>query len=156
MYFLAGHDTGSQGLGQHWMAMNADHYLPVSEVQIPTGPIADVGGTVFDLRIPSQLVDRLPNCPGGPDFNGYDHNFCIIGSGMKFVCRVEHKETERALEVRTNQPGVQFYTGILNTNIYTIAYDDCISIILQGTLFLTTTVSGEEMDAVIANTVASV
>ena len=51
--------------------------------------------------------------------SGYDHNMCVNGardSGadsdeLRFVCRVEHAGKGRVLECRTNQPGVQFYTG---------------------------------------------
>ena len=82
--FIAGHDTGAQGLGQHLMSMNANHYLPTNDNQIPTGELADVGGTVFDLRVPSKpLSEMLPNCPGG-DNNGFDHNFCVNGDPDQF------------------------------------------------------------------------
>jgi len=114
VYFnLAGHDSGAQGLGQHLMSMNANHYLPTNENQIPTGQLADVGGTVFDLRVPSKPFSALlPNCPGGAN-NGFDHNFCVNGDPNQFrlVCRVDHKESGRALECFSNQAGVQLYTG---------------------------------------------
>ena len=84
VYFnLAGHDSGAKGLGEHLVAINADHYLPTSDNQIPTGELADVGGSVFDLRIPRKLSEMLPNCPGGEN-NGYDHNFCVNGQNNLF------------------------------------------------------------------------
>ena len=79
VYFnLAGHESGAEGLGDHFVSINADHYLPTNEKQIPFGKLTDVGGSVFDLRIPRKLCEMLPNCPGG-DNNGYDHNFCVNG-----------------------------------------------------------------------------
>ena len=79
VYFnLAGHESGAEGLGEHFVSINADHYLPTNEKQIPFGKLTDVGGSVFDLRIPRKLCEMLPNCPGG-DNNGYDHNFCVNG-----------------------------------------------------------------------------
>ena len=80
---IAGHDQGAKGLGQHLVCMNADHYLPTSPQQIPLGNLADVGGTVFDLRVSKLLSDQLPNCPGGEN-NGYDHNFCVNGQNNLF------------------------------------------------------------------------
>ncbi|KAJ8933345.1 hypothetical protein NQ314_014058 [Rhamnusium bicolor] len=71
-------------------------------------PVAD---TVFDLRIPRVLGDVIQNVPDSP---GYDHNFCVTrGSeqGNLFVARVSHPSTGRTLEVYSNQPGIQFYTG---------------------------------------------
>ena len=84
VYFnLAGHQAGADGLGQHWVTLNADHYLPVNDSQIPLGNLADVGGSVFDLRIAKQLTQQLPLCPGGEN-NGYDHNFCVNGDSKAF------------------------------------------------------------------------
>ena len=84
VYFnLAGHDSGAKGLNEHFANLNADAYLPVDDKQIPTGKLADVGGTVFDLRVAKKLADQLPNCPGG-DNNGYDHNFCVSGNPNQF------------------------------------------------------------------------
>ena len=73
------------------MRMAASHYTPVSDKLIPTGEIASVAGTVFDLRCPTVLGSVLPKCPGG-DNNGYDHNFVLANTegDLNFVCRVEH------------------------------------------------------------------
>jgi aldose 1-epimerase len=112
VYFnLAGENTGAKGLGEHVVTMNANKYLPTDDRQIQSG-VAEVGGTIFDLRMPSKLSEKLPKCPGG-DNNGYDHCFCVNGDPNTFrlMCRVEHKESGRALECHSNQPGVQLYTG---------------------------------------------
>ena len=44
-------------------------------IYIYTGEIAKVENTLFDLRKPSKIGERVNNITGG----GYDHNFCING-----------------------------------------------------------------------------
>jgi len=113
VYFnLAGHKAGEKGLNDHVMKMAANSFTPVSDKLIPTGSVASVAGTVFDLRTPTRLGDVLDKCPGG-DNNGFDHNFVLANTegDINFVCRVEHPVSGRWLECFTNQPGVQFYTG---------------------------------------------
>ena len=44
------------GLYEHVVKLNADHYTPVSDTLIPTGEIAPVEGTVFDLRKPTRCL----------------------------------------------------------------------------------------------------
>jgi len=113
VYFnLAGHNSGASGLNDHVMRMAANHYTPVSDKLIPTGEVASVAGTVFDLRSPTVLGSVLPKCPGG-DNNGFDHNFVLANTegDLNFVCRVDHPDSGRWLECYTDQPGVQFYTG---------------------------------------------
>jgi len=94
------------------MRMSANCFTPVSDKLIPTGAVASVAGTVFDLRTPTRLGDVLDKCPGGAN-NGFDHNFALAATegDINFACRVEHPVSGRWLECFTNQPGVQFYTG---------------------------------------------
>jgi aldose 1-epimerase len=44
---------------------------------------------------------------------GYDHNWVLNrpGAGLTFAARVEDPSSGRVMEVYTNQPGIQFYTG---------------------------------------------
>lgn len=56
-----------------------------------------------------MLGDVIHKIPG---YDGYDHNFCVNkGTEQEetFVSRVVHPPSGRALEVYSNQPGVQFY-----------------------------------------------
>jgi len=113
VYFnLAGHNTGAQGLNDHIMRLAANCFTPVTDKLIPTGAVASVAGTVFDLRAPTRLGDVLEKCPGGAN-NGFDHNFVLANTEgeLNFVCRVDHPPSGRWLECFTDQPGVQFYTG---------------------------------------------
>jgi aldose 1-epimerase len=78
--------------------MNSDRYLPVNEDTIPTGKIADVTGTPFDLR---HLA------PPSPDI---DHNYCLPdGQTMKDVCVLASDTLQ--LDIATDAPGVQVFTG---------------------------------------------
>ncbi|CAH1119123.1 unnamed protein product [Phaedon cochleariae] len=111
-YFnLAGNGKGAAELYKHTVCLNADKITEVNNQSIPTGNLPDVGGTAFDLRVPKILGDVIHKVPSSP---GFDHNFCITrGSDQEdaFVARVSHPDTGRVMEVYSNQPGVQFYTG---------------------------------------------
>ncbi|GLG97703.1 hypothetical protein R5R35_001316 [Gryllus longicercus] len=110
-YFnLAGHSSGSEGLLQHHVSINADQYTVTDYSSVPTGEIKDVLGTHMDLRVPRLLKEVLPLIPG----LGFDNNFCVKKAAegeMNFVASVKHPGTGRVLDVFSNQPGVQFYTA---------------------------------------------
>ena len=58
VYFnLGGHDSGAKGLEDHVMRMAANSFTPVSDKLIPTGAVASVAGTVFDLRTDTRSVE---------------------------------------------------------------------------------------------------
>lgn len=113
-YFnLAGHETGAMDVMDHEVMLSADYYTEVNNDSIPTGEIKSVTGTYLDLRTQRNLGFLINNSP----MNGYDINFCVNGTGLRFVARAVHKKTGRTLEVYSNQPGVQFYTGNFLNNI---------------------------------------
>ncbi|MCV9997973.1 galactose mutarotase [Pararhizobium sp. YC-54] len=90
----------------HDVMIAANSYLPTDELQIPTGEIRAVDGTAFDLRTMSPM--RLEG-----DGIGYDHNFCLsdMRGQKQSVALVRSINSGVSLEVRTTEPGVQFYTG---------------------------------------------
>jgi aldose 1-epimerase len=94
-----------------------DAPTPVAAGLIPTGELAPVEGTPFDLRTPHAIGERT----GADDEQirlggGYDHNFVLDRNGagsneLVLAARVEEPRLGRFLEVRTTEPGIQFYSG---------------------------------------------
>ncbi|XP_078086326.1 galactose mutarotase [Mustelus asterias] len=106
-YFnLAG--QGFPNIYDHEVSIEAQNYLPVDKTSIPTGEIASVENTSFDLRKPVVLGNVIPKELVG----GFDHNFCLNLSKQRSPCaRVYHRPSGRLLQVETTQPGLQFYTA---------------------------------------------
>ncbi|XP_034657613.1 aldose 1-epimerase [Drosophila subobscura] len=117
-YFnLAGHKSGANGLYEHSIEINAYGITETDKDSIPTGKITLVDGTAFDLRVPSNLGERLKQLQPAP---GYDDNFCVeFDPPQPFakVARATHPPSGRWLEVVSNQPGVQFYTANFMPNV---------------------------------------
>lgn len=98
----------------HEITIDADTYIPVDETLIPTGELATVAGTPFDFRKPKTMAleinadnDQLKK--GG----GYDHCWVLNDQdeGMRLNATAYHPETGRLLEVFSNEPGIQLYSG---------------------------------------------
>jgi aldose 1-epimerase len=111
-YFnLAGDSSGS--ILTHEIAIPAEHFTPVHSALIPTGELAPVEGTPFDLRQSTPIGryieadDEQLRLAGG-----YDHNYVFGHPGeMKLTARVRERTTGRVLTVETTEPGMQFYSG---------------------------------------------
>lgn len=117
----------------HELQIDADKYTPVDATLIPTGDIIDVTGTPFDFRKPTKIGARIANVDGG-----YDHNLVLskTSEGMELVATLYDSISGRQLEVITNEPGLQFYSGnFLDGKLTT---PDGKSIIKHGALCLET------------------
>ena len=98
----------------HRLAINASTYLPVDDTLIPTGECAPVANSPFDFRESTELGRRLRSDHEQlRRAGGYDHNFTITrsGQGLAIAALVLEPSGRRTLEVRTTEPGVQFYSG---------------------------------------------
>ena len=106
---------GNGTIEDNVMVINASHTTPVNEVLIPTGEIADVTGTPFDFREPHVIGERIgveneQLANGG----GYDHNWVLdrkTENELEFAASVYEPGCGRVMEVYTDQPAMQFYSG---------------------------------------------
>jgi aldose 1-epimerase len=112
---LAGESAGN--VEDHVLTLFADHYTPIDAALIPTGAIEPVAGTPLDFRTATPIGERLRSGFEQLAFaHGYDHNYVINrpsaqDSSVLLAARVEHPASGRVLEVRTSEPGIQFYSG---------------------------------------------
>lgn len=92
----------------HEIMIAADHYLPTGSDQIPTGEIAPVDGTPFDLR----EMKSMKQMDQGRQVL-YDHNFCLSNQRVtkRKVVEVRCEDSGLAMDVATTEPGVQFYAA---------------------------------------------
>ncbi len=93
---------------QHELTLNADGFTPVSADLIPTGEIKAVAGTPMDFREGKAIGLDL-----GLTESGYDHNFVLNDwdGSLRSVVELYEPTSGRVLEILTNQPGMQFYSG---------------------------------------------
>lgn len=115
VYFnLRGHRAGS--MTGHQLQINATHWLPTDETQIPTGEVAPVAGTPMDFIQP-KAVGRDMYDDGFEAIKigkGYDHCWVLDGyekGRLNKAATLSDPVTGRVLEVETTQPGVQVYGG---------------------------------------------
>lgn len=100
----------------HQLMLVADHYTPVDASLIPTGEIAPVKGTPFDFTKPKTIGRDINKVDTQLKFGaGYDHNWVLSGekeaSGLRLAATVYEAASGRFMEVFTEEPGVQFYSG---------------------------------------------
>jgi aldose 1-epimerase len=97
------------------LTLNASRYTPVDEKLIPTGELADVGGTAFDFRHPTAVGARVRNIrdPQLRYGRGYDHNFVLDGApgSMRLAATLVDPTSGRRMQLYTDAPGLQFYSG---------------------------------------------
>lgn len=117
---LAGHAAGT--IRNHELTVTADAYLPVDAGGIPTGVFAPVAGTPFDLRPERRpavslgsAIDSVPPSAEGGNPGGIDHNYVVRGwqpdGSLRSVAVLRDPASGRTLEILSDQPGIQVYTG---------------------------------------------
>ena len=112
-YFnLAG--SGSGPVLDHRVTLHAQHYLETDADMVPTGRLLPVAGTPFDFTKAAAIGARNSLINVG----GYDHAFVLADkpqSKPALAAEVFEPKTGRVMELRTDQPGVQFYTATYTT-----------------------------------------
>lgn len=112
-YFnLKGHDGGT--ITDHKVWIRANGFTETSDDLIPNGNIIDVAGTPMDFRTEKTIAEDIE-----ADYEplkiagGYDHNFVLEKEAgkMEKVAELSEETTGRRMEVYTDLPGMQLYTG---------------------------------------------
>ena len=110
-YFcLAGEGRGS--VDDHLLQVHAQDYLPVDDTGIPIAGPVPLAGSPFDFREPVRVGDvvRTPH-PQLRDARGIDHNLLLGGGGLRRTAELFAPSTGIGLQLWTDQPGLQVYTG---------------------------------------------
>lgn len=109
-YFCLGDD---KTVDKTYLTINADYYTPIDANLIPTGEIRSVAGTPFDFRNPKEIGADI----GSNELKrtkGYDHNF-VLNNERKvekdYVAKAFDKSSGIEMEIYTDLPGLQFYSG---------------------------------------------
>jgi aldose 1-epimerase len=109
-------DGGACGVHalDHVLTIRAERYLAIDDGAIPLpGYPRPVAGTPFDFRSPMAIGARIRRDDVQlRNGRGYDHNFCLgAAHEPQFAARLEAPRSGRVLELWTDQPGLQFYSG---------------------------------------------
>jgi aldose 1-epimerase len=110
--------AGDPTITDHTLQLDADEYTPVDTTLIPTGKLEKVAGTPFDFTKPKliglNIDDNNAQLKSG---KGYDHNWVLRkGSGLRKAATVSSQKTGIIMEVLTEEPGIQFYSGNFMTD----------------------------------------
>lgn len=107
-------DGGASSILDHELTIHADSYTPVDATSIPTGEIASLEASPLDFRTATAIGARIGEENEQLGFGaGYDHNYVLNreSDGLALAATVHDPETGRSMDVLTEEPGVQFYSG---------------------------------------------
>jgi aldose 1-epimerase len=112
---LAGEGSADGAMGE-LLTIPAETYSPTDATAIPTGEFRPVEGTAFDFRKPTPIGSRVRDAADEQIVfgRGYDHNWVIartVSPEPRLLARVEEPKSGRVMEIFSNQPGLQFYSG---------------------------------------------
>lgn len=106
---------GSGSVEDHVIQVNADRFVPTDATGIPTGEIAKVDGTPYDLRQPTRIGEHLRDAhPQIAMDHGYDKSFALnglAGGKPRPAVTLYSPRSGLRMDVLTTQPALQFYTS---------------------------------------------
>ena len=98
----------------HELMLKAGKMLPVDATLIPTGELKPVAGTPFDFTKAKEIGNDI-NAKDGQLEKGLGYDHCWVfddqNKSLKEVATLYHKTSGRFMQVYTDQPGIQFYSG---------------------------------------------
>ncbi len=115
-FFNLGGEAAQRSIYDAVLTIPAETTTPVDQTLIPTGSFRPVAGTPLDFRTPTVIGSRIRDARDSQIRygQGYDENY-VLGTGVsatpRLAARVTDPTSGRTLEVLSNQPGVQLYTG---------------------------------------------
>ena len=106
---------GSGTINGHMLMINADNYTPVDSTLIPSGKIEPVKNTPFDFTKATSIGERVEaNNEQLKNGKGYDHNYVLnknTGTGLNHAATITGDKTNITMDIYTQEPGLQFYSG---------------------------------------------
>ena len=116
-YYNLNGDLSQEGMDMV-LYINADNFTPSDASYMTTGEIKPVEGTPMDFRTPSVIADKMDTTYVYiKNATGFDHNWCLNtfkdgkGDDSQVCASLYSPKTGILLEMFTNEPGVQVYTG---------------------------------------------
>ncbi|MFM2480030.1 aldose epimerase family protein [Celerinatantimonas sp. YJH-8] len=98
-------------VGSHVVQINADHYLPVDQANLPADAPQPVAGTPFDFRVAKPLNQDWRKVATDQRYRGFDHSFILNQDPDAPAIQVVSGDEKISMSVYTSSPAVQLYTG---------------------------------------------
>ena len=106
---------GSGTILNHELQIYANEFTPVNEGLIPSGELKSVKNTSFDFTSKHTIGERIETKDEQLKFGkGYDHNYVLNGTkknGLNHAATISGDKSGITLDVFTEEPGLQFYSG---------------------------------------------
>lgn len=99
----------------HFLQIDSNTYLPVNEMQVPTGELAPVANTPFDFTTLRRIGERIHSENRQLLLSGgYDHSWVLkttVSEDLVHAATVIDTVSGRRLDVHTTEPALHFYSG---------------------------------------------
>ena len=113
-YFNLNGDPSVNSMNQI-LYLSADSITPVDDTFMTNGTMVAVADTPFDFNTPKAIEADVNNfdCEQIKFGKGFDHNWVLRAKGdiNQVAAKLSSPITGISLEVYTNEPGIQVYTG---------------------------------------------